>query len=34
VTQGCVLLLILGFLVINLTVDMLYALIDPRIEYR
>jgi peptide/nickel transport system permease protein len=33
VTQGCVLLLILGFLVINLTVDMLYALIDPRIEY-
>jgi ABC-type dipeptide/oligopeptide/nickel transport system permease component len=34
VTQGCVLLLILGFLVINLTVDMLYALIDPRIDYR
>ena len=34
VTQGCVLLLILGFLAINLTVDMLYALIDPRIEYR
>ena len=34
ITQGCVLLLILGFLVINLTVDMLYALIDPRIEYR
>jgi peptide/nickel transport system permease protein len=34
VTQGCVLLLILGFLVINLAVDMLYALIDPRIEYR
>ena len=34
VTQGCVLLLILGFLVINLAVDILYALIDPRIEYR
>lgn len=34
VTQGCVLLLILAFLVINLTVDLLYAVIDPRIEYR
>jgi peptide/nickel transport system permease protein len=34
VTQGCVLLLILSFLVINLAVDLLYALIDPRIEYR
>ena len=34
ITQGCVLLLILGFLVINLTVDMLYTLIDPRIDYR
>jgi peptide/nickel transport system permease protein len=34
VTQGCVLLLILGFLVINLTVDLLYAMIDPRIDYR
>jgi ABC-type dipeptide/oligopeptide/nickel transport system permease component len=34
ITQGCVLLLIMGFLIINLTVDMLYALIDPRIEYR
>ena len=33
VTQGCVLLLILSFLVINLVVDVLYALIDPRIEY-
>jgi peptide/nickel transport system permease protein len=33
VTQGCVLLLILAFLVINLTVDLLYAVIDPRIEY-
>jgi peptide/nickel transport system permease protein len=34
VTQGCILLLILSFLVINLAVDLLYALIDPRIEYR
>jgi peptide/nickel transport system permease protein len=33
VTQGCVLLLIVAFLVINLTVDLLYAVIDPRIEY-
>jgi peptide/nickel transport system permease protein len=34
VTQGCVLLLIVAFLVINLAVDLLYAVIDPRIEYR
>lgn len=34
VTQGCVLLLIMAFLVINLAVDLLYAVIDPRIEYR
>jgi peptide/nickel transport system permease protein len=34
VTQGCILLIILAFLIINLTVDVLYALIDPRIEYR
>ena len=34
VTQGCVLLLILAFLAINLAVDLLYAVIDPRIEYR
>jgi peptide/nickel transport system permease protein len=34
VTQGCILLLILSFLVINLVVDLLYALIDPRIEYK
>jgi ABC-type dipeptide/oligopeptide/nickel transport system permease component len=34
VTQGCILLLILVFLVINLAVDLLYGLIDPRIEYR
>ncbi len=34
VTQGCILFLILVFLLVNLTVDLLYALIDPRIEYR
>ena len=33
VTQGCILLIILAFLVINLAVDLLYTLIDPRIEY-
>jgi len=34
VTQGCVLLIILVFLVVNLAVDLLYAIIDPRVEYR
>ncbi|HSC70025.1 MAG TPA: ABC transporter permease [Candidatus Methylomirabilis sp.] len=34
VVQGCVLLIILIFLVVNLAVDLLYAWIDPRIEYR
>ncbi len=34
VVQGCVLLIILIFLLVNLAVDLLYALIDPRIEYR
>ncbi|HWT82355.1 MAG TPA: ABC transporter permease [Candidatus Acidoferrum sp.] len=34
VVQGCVLLIIVIFLVVNLTVDLLYALIDPRIEYQ
>ena len=33
VTQGCVLLIILVFLVVNLAVDLLYAVIDPRVEY-
>ena len=33
VVQGCVLLIILIFLCVNLAVDLLYALIDPRIEY-
>jgi len=34
VTQGCVLLIILVFLVVNLAVDLLYAVIDPRVEYQ
>jgi ABC-type dipeptide/oligopeptide/nickel transport system permease component len=34
VVQGCVLLIILVFLLVNLAVDLLYAMIDPRIEYR
>jgi ABC-type dipeptide/oligopeptide/nickel transport system permease component len=29
-----VMLIVLVFLVVNLAVDLLYALIDPRIEYR
>jgi ABC-type dipeptide/oligopeptide/nickel transport system permease component len=33
VTQGCVLLIILAFFIINLVVDLLYTLIDPRIVY-
>ncbi|MFI5341611.1 MAG: ABC transporter permease [Candidatus Methylomirabilales bacterium] len=34
VVQGCILLIIVVFLVVNLAVDLLYAAIDPRIEYR
>jgi ABC-type dipeptide/oligopeptide/nickel transport system permease component len=34
VTQGCILLIILVFLLVNLAVDLLYAVIDPRVEYR
>ena len=34
VTQGCIMFLILVFLLVNLAVDLLYAVIDPRIEYR
>jgi ABC-type dipeptide/oligopeptide/nickel transport system permease component len=34
VVQGCVLLIILVFLCVNLAVDLLYAAVDPRIEYR
>jgi peptide/nickel transport system permease protein len=34
VTQGCVLVIIMVFLLVNLVVDLLYAVIDPRIEYK
>ncbi|NNF99109.1 MAG: ABC transporter permease [Desulfobacteraceae bacterium] len=34
ITQGCVMIIIVGFLVINLLVDLSYALIDPRIKYQ
>jgi peptide/nickel transport system permease protein len=34
VVQGAVLLLAVIFLVINLLVDLLYAVLDPRIGYR
>lgn len=34
VTQGCILVIILIFLVVNLVVDLLYAVIDPRIKYQ
>lgn len=34
VVQGCVLVIIAVFLCVNLAVDLLYAMIDPRIEYR
>lgn len=34
ITQGCVLFLILVFLLVNLAVDLLYAVIDPRVEYQ
>ena len=33
VTQGCILVMILVFLIVNLVVDLLYAVVDPRIEY-
>lgn len=32
--QGCILVILVGYMLINLTVDLLYAWIDPRIEYR
>ncbi len=34
VVQGAVLLLSLSFVLVNMVVDVLYALIDPRIRYR
>ena len=32
--QGCVLVVALTFVLVNLAVDMLYAWLDPRIRYR
>jgi len=32
--QGCILVILVAYMLINLAVDMLYAWIDPRIEYR
>ncbi len=34
VTQGCILTIIMVFLLVNLTVDLLYGFIDPRISYK
>jgi peptide/nickel transport system permease protein len=31
--QGCILFILMIYVVINLMVDVLYAYIDPRIEY-
>jgi peptide/nickel transport system permease protein len=32
--QGCIMVILVGYMLINLVVDLLYAWIDPRIEYR
>ncbi|MCU4182441.1 ABC transporter permease [Bosea sp. BH3] len=32
--QGCILIILVAYMLINLGVDLLYAWIDPRIEYR
>ena len=34
VTQGCILTIIMVFLIVNLAVDLLYGFIDPRISYK
>ena len=34
VTQGCILTIIMVFLLVNLAVDFLYGFIDPRISYK
>ncbi|MBW1994755.1 MAG: ABC transporter permease [Deltaproteobacteria bacterium] len=34
VTQGCILAIIMVFLLVNLIVDLLYGFIDPRISYK
>ena len=32
--QGCILFILIAFVLINPMVDVLYAYIDPRIDYR
>jgi peptide/nickel transport system permease protein len=32
VVQGCVLVIAAGFVLINMAVDLLYAVIDPRVR--
>lgn len=32
--QGCIMIILVAYMMINLAVDVLYAFIDPRIEYR
>ena len=34
ITQGCILIIIMVFLVVNLLVDLTYSVIDPRIKYQ
>jgi ABC-type dipeptide/oligopeptide/nickel transport system permease component len=34
ITQGCILVIIFVFLVVNLLVDLTYSIIDPRIKYQ
>jgi len=33
VVQAAILVIAIGFIIINLVVDLLYALVDPRIRY-
>jgi peptide/nickel transport system permease protein len=32
--QGCIIVIMLIYILINLSVDVIYAYIDPRIEYK
>jgi peptide/nickel transport system permease protein len=31
--QGCIMVILVGYMLVNLIIDLLYAWIDPRIEY-
>jgi len=33
VVQGCILVIAAAFVLVNLAVDLLYSLVDPRITY-